>query len=323
MRDARSYLDAATGDDQPGVTVALTELGEAVAALGRLLGRALRHAGLVLIALAWIHRRDLTMVALGALAASLLTWATAPAWYGQAGPVGSAPRGVVFAEAAPPSEATPTREHVVDVETTTTVPAATEPPEPPVEAIVWPAWMPDTVMRWASLAEASGRQHGVDPVLVAIVVLVESGGSPTARSHVGATGLMQVMPATAGDIASQRGMGPIDPATLSDPTVCVDFGAWYLSKQLQAFGALDDPDWQTSVERAAAAYNGGPGTAGKWLRGSALPNETAAYVRWVGGMWRERRDPTSPTLDAWRAAGGQVLLDRADAARVVPQGEAW
>lgn len=186
-------------------------------------------------------------------------------------------------------------------------------PATPVPARAMPRWLPPSVTRWEALiADAAGR-HDVDPALVAIIVLVESGGNPMAVSPAGATGLMQVMPLTAGDIARTRGLGAFDAADLRDPVVCVDFGTWYLSKQLLAFGISDDPDWQTSVERAAAAYNGGPGAAGKWLRGGALPGETVAYVQWVGGMWRERGEPTSPTYDAWLAAGGGALVDRSAA----------
>lgn len=195
-------------------------------------------------------------------------------------------------------------------------------PAMPVPARAMPQWLPQSVTRWDTLIASAAERHAVDPALVAIVVLVESGGNPMAVSPAGATGLMQVMPLTAGDIARNRGLGPFDVARLRDPAVCVDFGTWYLSKQLLAFGISDDPDWQTSVERAAAAYNGGPGTAGQWLRGGALPGETAAYVRWVGGMWRERGEPTSPTYNAWLAAGGAALVDQARPPLVLPPGEA-
>ncbi len=175
------------------------------------------------------------------------------------------------------------------------------------------AWLPAPVRSWADLLNAAAETHGVSADLLAIITLCESGGHPSARSHVGATGLMQVMPATAGDIARQRGMGAFDSSRLNEPEVGIDFGAWYLAQQLKAFGQADDPDWNKSVELAAVAYNGGPGTAQKYVRSGALPNETSYYQRWVGGMWRERHDATSPTYEAWLAAGGQVLVDKAEA----------
>ncbi len=174
------------------------------------------------------------------------------------------------------------------------------------------AWLPQTVVRWKPEILAAAKAHGVDPALVAIVMLVESGGGPQAVSPSGATGLMQVMPGTGADIARQRGIAAYQ---LAEPATNVDFGAWYLARQLQAFGRADgDPDWQQSVELAASAYNGGPGSVQRLQAGGSLPNETARYRQWVGGMWRERSDASSPTFDAWMQAGGARLVAAAEGA---------
>ncbi|MCC7018134.1 MAG: transglycosylase SLT domain-containing protein [Ardenticatenales bacterium] len=174
-------------------------------------------------------------------------------------------------------------------------------------------WLPEPVRSWSELLSAAAVTHGVAADLLAIVTLVESGGHPSARSHAGATGLMQVMPATAGDIARQRGLGAFDASRLNEPAVAIDFGAWYLAQQLKAFGQADDADWAKSVTLAAAAYNGGPGTAMRFQRDGSLPNETRHYIDWVGGMWRERADVTSSTYERWMAAGGSVLVGKAQA----------
>lgn len=180
------------------------------------------------------------------------------------------------------------------------------------EAVAIP-WLPEPVLSWSDLLNAAAATHGVAADLLAIITLVESGGHPSARSHAGATGLMQVMPPTAGDIARQRGLGAFDPSRLNEPAVAIDFGAWYLAQQLKSFGQADDPDWSKSVTLAAAAYNGGPGTAMRYQRDGSLPNETRHYIDWVGGMWRERADATSTTYDRWMAAGGSVLVGKAQA----------
>jgi soluble lytic murein transglycosylase-like protein len=172
-------------------------------------------------------------------------------------------------------------------------------------------WLPASVARWSDLLVAAGTRHGVDPELLAIVALVESGGDADARSPSGALGLMQVMPATGEDIARERGIAGFAPAQLTEPAVNVDFGAYYIAQQLKAFGQADDPDWQRSVELAASAYNGGPGAAQRYVAGGSLPAETQRYQRWVGGLWRERRAASPPTLAAWLAAGGHVLVERA------------
>jgi hypothetical protein len=174
------------------------------------------------------------------------------------------------------------------------------------------AWLPETVLRWEAPILAAARTHGVDPNLVAIVMLVESGGNPSAVSPSGALGLMQVMPATAADIAAQRGIDGHSVERLMEPDYNIDLGAWYLADMLRRFGRADDPDWQASVELAASAYNGGPGTVQRMLTaGTALPAESARYRRWVGTMWSQRGHAGSDGFDSWLAAGGAVLVDAA------------
>lgn len=170
-------------------------------------------------------------------------------------------------------------------------------------------WIPPTVSQWSSLFIEAGARHNVDPEFIAIVATVESGGDRAAGSHAGAQGLMQVMPTTGELIAVERGILGFEPGQLLDPSVSVDFGAYYLSQQLSSFGRGDDPDWQLSVEMAASAYNGGPGA----VSSGRLSAETLRYRRWVGGMWRERHLDSSPTYDQWLAAGGRVLIAAAEA----------
>ncbi len=172
-------------------------------------------------------------------------------------------------------------------------------------------WLPDTVARWWPLLVAAGRRHGIDPALLAIVVLVESGGGPNAVSPAGASGLMQVMPATAQDIARARGLAGFGGDQLWDPAANIDLGAWYLADQWKRFGQPGDPSGEATLALAAAAYNGGPGTVLRHLNGQALPAETDRYRTWVTGMWRERGQVSSPTFDAWWNAGGGALVEAA------------
>ncbi|MEO8082992.1 MAG: transglycosylase SLT domain-containing protein [Ardenticatenales bacterium] len=173
-------------------------------------------------------------------------------------------------------------------------------------------WLPESVGALRERIAAVANAANVDPDLVAILVLVESGGNPSASSPAGATGLMQLMPGTARDMAAQTGRTDYEPSALSDIDTNLSLGAAYVAAMLKAFGQRDDPDWQRSVELAAAAYNGGPGHVGQHLTtGQPLFAETASYQRWVGGMWRERHDADSPTYRAWLAAGGQRLVEAA------------
>lgn len=160
-----------------------------------------------------------------------------------------------------------------------------------------PAWLPPTVARWEPNIRSAAGRYAVDPALVAIIVTVESAGNPVAGSGAGALGLMQVVPRWHPTI--QDGAGPYD------PDHNLDVGSAFLADLLRTYAVAGDDanDWQATVERAAAAFNGGPG-------GVTNPvAETRSYVRWIGGMWAERRDASSPTFDEWRAAGGQVALD--------------
>lgn len=175
------------------------------------------------------------------------------------------------------------------------------------------AWMPAPVGRWWTDIERVAKHYGVDPELVAIIVLVESGGDPAAKSPAGATGLMQLMPGTAREVASQVGLRDFNLASLTEPATNIELGTAYLAEQLKRFGQASDPDWQTSIELAAAAYNGGPGTVTAMRAGSRqLPAETRRYVSWVGGMWRDRRLVESATFSHWWSAGGQHLVQIAE-----------
>lgn len=164
-------------------------------------------------------------------------------------------------------------------------------------------WLPDTVAYWwPEITEASQR-HGVEPELLAFITIAESCGNPEAGSGKGALGLTQVMPGTGQEIASQRDVTGFTTASLYDPEVNLDFGAYYLAKQLDAFG---------SVKNASGAYNGGPGRMMNHLdSGIQLTNETLRYQEWITGFWNERSMKHSPTLDRWLTAGGQRLCDEA------------
>ena len=162
------------------------------------------------------------------------------------------------------------------------------------------AWMPPVLEPWREEIAKAAATHGIDPELLAIVVLVESAGNPDAKSTAGALGLMQVMPATGARIAEARGLAGYDPAQLRDPAYNLDAGAWYLARQLEDFGAGRDAD--AAVELAAAAYNGGPRALKASLAGTGeLSGETLGYRALVSSLWKERRADRSASFDAWRS----------------------
>lgn len=96
----------------------------------------------------------------------------------------------------------------------------------------------------------------VDPTLIKAVTWQESRGNPKAVSPKGATGLMQIMPETAKEIAAELGYkeGEYD---LKDPEISREFGTHYLNKMMRQF---------KDEGLAIAAYNAGPGQVAKWVK---------------------------------------------------------
>ncbi len=110
---------------------------------------------------------------------------------------------------------------------------------------------------------------GLDPAYVYGLIRQESRFIMDARSHVGASGLMQVMPATAKWTAKKIGLTGFTPDQINDKETNVTIGTGYLKLVLDDFGG--------SMPLAAAAYNAGPGRSRKWREGSVLE----------GAIWAE------------------------------------
>ena len=113
------------------------------------------------------------------------------------------------------------------------------------------------------LIAQAAQANGVDPALLKGLIRQESNFDPNAHSPAGATGLTQLMPATA------AGLGVTDP---TDPAQAIQGGAKYLRQQLDRFGGDE--------KLALAAYNAGPGAVAKF--GGVPPYaETQNYVNSV------------------------------------------
>jgi soluble lytic murein transglycosylase len=125
--------------------------------------------------------------------------------------------------------------------------------------------------RLADLIVSESRRLRLDPALALAVIRVESGCFNYAVSHVGAMGLMQLMPATGEELAGDLGLDWQGPDSLFDPQLNVKMGLAYL-KQLS-----DKYDGNT--ETALAAYNWGPGRIDRRLRrGQSVPELYATRV---------------------------------------------
>ncbi len=118
----------------------------------------------------------------------------------------------------------------------------------------------------------------LDPAYVYGLIRQESRFIMDARSHVGASGLMQVMPATARWTASKIGMTGFNQGQLNDLGTNIAIGTAYLKLVLD--------DFQGSSPLAAAAYNAGPSRPRAWRNGPIM--EGAAWAENV--PFAETRD---------------------------------
>ncbi len=187
--------------------------------------------------------------------------------------------------------------------------AVTAPDGAPYDAALFP------LPRWQP---RSGFQ--VDRALVFAVMRQESRFDPRLVSSAGATGLMQIIPSTASFVVGRhedlKGEDS-EPAALFDPANNMELGQRYLA-ELMAM-----PEVGNNLFLLAAAYNAGPGTAGRWRRTlddvtdpllyiESLPYaETRDYVEKVlANYWiyRMRLGQPTPSLDAVAAGGWPVYM---------------
>jgi soluble lytic murein transglycosylase len=140
----------------------------------------------------------------------------------------------------------------------------------------YPTPLRDSVVRRA-------REINLDPAFVYGLIRQESRFVMDARSHVGASGLMQVMPATARWTARKIGLTGFTPDQINDRETNIAIGTGYLKLVLD--------DFEGSMSLAAAAYNAGPSRARTWRNGPVLEaaiwaenvpfSETRDYVKKV------------------------------------------
>ena len=132
----------------------------------------------------------------------------------------------------------------------------------------------------------------IDKFLLLGVMRAESYYNATARSSVGATGLMQIMPYTGMRIAAKIGDKDFRVSDLRKPELNISYGAWYL-KMLMSY-------YNDNYMVALAAYNAGPEKVNYWLKQckgcsvdefvESIPyRETRRYVKKITGYYATYR----------------------------------
>jgi len=135
------------------------------------------------------------------------------------------------------------------------------------------------VERFAPQIRSAARESGLDPVLLAAIVYVESSGRADAVSSAGALGLMQLLPDAAADSASRLGLATPQPEELlDDPLLNLRLGAshfaWTLEKE------------RGDLRRALVAYNAGRTQLRRWVR------KAGSFEAW----YREQRAADSSVV---------------------------
>lgn len=130
--------------------------------------------------------------------------------------------------------------------------------------------------RYRHVIHSASHKYGVNANLIKAVITAETCFRPNARSHKGAAGLMQLMPATA------RRWGVTNRYNVAQN---IHAGTLYLSWLLHRYGG--------SVRHAVAAYNSGEGTVDKY--GLGVPyRETQNYLRQVMNAYYKMNGGQAP-----------------------------
>lgn len=177
-----------------------------------------------------------------------------------------------------------------------------------------PATPPDIVSSRNSVADfvaEAAHRFAIPESWIYAVMRVESAGDPRALSPKGATGLMQIMPATWLHLRRKLGLG----GDIYDPHDNIIAGAGYLRELYDRYGT---PGF-------LAAYNAGPARYESYVaRGVQLPDETVAYVRKLSPIAPGEGTDIAPVVpvdrNAWKRSTLFASTSRGAASGHVPAG---
>lgn len=115
--------------------------------------------------------------------------------------------------------------------------------------------------------------YKIDKALLLAVMRQESAFEPSARSRVGASGLMQVMPATARHILAMQRKPRLPNYKLTEPEVSMSLGQFYMLHLEKEFDG--------NLIHMIAAYNAGPGNVRKWISRGLLKDDPIMFIETI------------------------------------------
>jgi soluble lytic murein transglycosylase len=124
---------------------------------------------------------------------------------------------------------------------------------------------------YRELFHSSASEVGLDEAWVYGITRQESRFMHQAKSGVGASGLMQLMPATAKWVAKRMGLNDYNHSMIHDLSTNIEFGTYYMRYTLDLMGG--------QAVMATAGYNAGPSRAKRWM--ATEPLEAAIYIECI------------------------------------------
>jgi soluble lytic murein transglycosylase len=109
---------------------------------------------------------------------------------------------------------------------------------------------------YRTLITEEARDRGLDPFIASALIRQESMFEARATSHVGARGLMQIMPTTGHELAEEVGIEPWDPEVLYHPEINVHLETRLLARHME--------NYDGSLPSVFSAYNAGPHRVEWW-----------------------------------------------------------
>ncbi len=166
-------------------------------------------------------------------------------------------------------------------------------------------WLPEPVKQLWPTIQTEAKKYGLDPRLIAIIITEESGGLNVANSEgSGAMGPMQLMPIAMQEYA-QRGDDK-QHGDISNPVDNIHIGCWLVHRVNEQYIKPSNVDLYSDmgILMLAVGYGDGIGALSTWQRNGMQTSQLSQQARYVSrlwtGMWHERNQSSSPTLNAER-----------------------